>query len=845
MRLARLLSTSALFAFGTVSAFAAPADSTASSDKKSPTKVAAAAPSMMGNTAPTDEHEEHVSVSGHRSYFDGVTRRDVGGGLMQKQDAAKSVSAISRDYIEKQAPGQDPMQLIALLPGANVSSSDPAGLTGSHMSARGLDQSQMGFTLEGFPINDIGSFSVYSQEIVDSENLRKVSLAQGSADLDSPHLSATGGVVDMYMIDPKMKKGGAFDVSYGSYDYTRGFLRLDTGKIGQTNLRAYFSGSYATEDAIHSMATNRKLHAEAKFVNDWGDGNRVSLAIVGNRLYNYLTPSVNQASWETYGFGVKDQYIAPCYSGSTCTRPNGTTFKNTSGSTISNTSYNGVYKDPTGKTTAGDASYYKLHQSPFTNIYASAPSTFKLTDHLVLTETPYFWYGDGSGGAAYSLPTSWGATSMSGTLDGKTQTKGSLIYEPSITTTYRPGAVTKLTLTTGVNRLMVGYWFEYAKQSQTAPATGIASDGTPWNLWGAGPNFVFNDGTTYQYRQSLTQTRTHTMFIGDSLSLLHNKLTIDGGLKYAIVTRDAHNMLPDTSTGPYINKTYYQPLPTAAIRYQINPEMQVFVSGSTNFRIPTNYSLYDAGTYYKNGGYSTHGSTNLQPEISISEEAGWRYTGPTVMASVTYFHYNFTNRFFSQSECLDESCSSYATGSINAGGQSTNGVDAEVGTRPIFYHIRPYVSFEYVDARTTSNLRAGSGSSIDYLPTKGKFAPETPKYQVGFNLDYDDGNVFGAYNLKYVAKQYSTFMNDESIPGYVKMNITVGYRFKNLGFLQAPNVKLNLTNITNKHYLGFPIGLQTNATTMRGIFGNTVKGSTPTYMIAAPFAATGSISAGF
>ncbi|KXV01622.1 TonB-dependent receptor [Gluconobacter potus] len=837
MRLARLLSTSALFAFGTVSAFAAPADSTAPSSKKGPAKVAAAAPSMMGNTAPTDEHEEHVSVSGHHTYFDGVTRRDVGGGLMQKQDSAKSVSAISRDYIEKQAPGQDPMQLIALLPGANVTSSDPAGLTGSHMSARGLDQSQMGFTLEGFPINDIGSFAVYSQEIVDSENLRKVSLAQGSADLDSPHLSATGGVVDMYMIDPKMKKGGAFDVSYGSYDYTRGFLRLDTGKIGQTNLRAYFSGSYATEDAVHSEATNRKLHAEAKVVNDWGDGNRVSLAIVGNRLYNYSNPSVNLASWDAYGLGVKDQYVASCYSGATCTRPNGTTFKNTSGATISNTVYNGVYKD---------SSYYKLHANPFTNIYASAPSTFKLTDHLVLTETPYFWYGYGSGGgSSYSVPTSWGATAMSGTLDGKTPAKGTQVFETAVTTTYRPGAVTKLTLTTGANRLMVGYWFEYAKQLQTEPATGIGADGTPWDILGNGPNYVFSDGTTYQYRASLTQTRTHTMFIGDSLSLLHNKLTIDAGLKYAIVTRDAHNMLPDTSTGPYINKTYYEPLPTAAIRYQINPEMQVFVSGSTNFRIPTNTSLYDSGTYYSNGGYGTHGTTNLKPEISISEEAGWRYTGPTVMASVTYFHYNFTNRFFSQSQCLDAACLSYASSSINAGGQSTNGVDAEIGTRPIFYHIRPYASFEYVDARTTSNMAAGSGKATDYLKTSGKFAPETPKYQVGFNLDYDDGNVFGAYKLKYVAKQYSTFMDDQHIPGYVKMDITVGYRFKNFGILQAPNIKLNLTNIANKHYLGFPLSPTTNATTQTGVFGTSIKGSAPTYMIAAPFSAIGSISAGF
>jgi len=638
------------------------------------------------------------------------------------------------------------------------------------------------------------------------------------------------------MIDPKMKKGGAFDVSYGSYDYTRGFLRLDTGKIGQTNLRAYFSGSYATEDAVHSMATNRKLHAEAKIVNDWGDGNRVSLAIVGNRLYNYLTPSVNKASWDAYGFGVKDKYVASCYSGSTCTRPDGTTFKNTSNATINNTVYNGAYK-------AGDANYYKFHQNPFTNIYASAPSTFKLTDHLVLTETPYFWYG--SGGGAYTVPTSWGATSMSGTLDGKSVAKGSLLYEPSITTTYRPGAVTKLTLTTGVNRLMVGYWFEYAKQSQTAPATGIGADGTPWDIWGGGPNYVFNDGTTYQYRASLTQTRTHTMFIGDSLSLLNNKLTIDAGLKYAIVTRDGHNMLPDTSTGPYIDKTYYEPLPTVSIRYQINPEMQVFVSGSTNFRIPTNYSLYDASAYYKNGGYSTQANKNQQPEISISEEAGWRYTGPTVMASVTYFHYNFTNRLISQQECLDNACLNYATTNINAGGQSTNGVDAEIGTRPIFYHIRPYASFEYVDARTTSNLLSSSGNKVDYMRTSGKFAPDTPKYQVGFNLDYDDGNLFGAYKLKYVAKQYATFMNDESIPGYVKMDISVGYRFKNLGFLQAPNIKFNLTNITNKHYLGFPTSTRVNAQTQTGIFGTSIKGTAPNYMIAAPFAATGSISAGF
>ncbi|MCG4262636.1 hypothetical protein K6W36_19195, partial [Acetobacter senegalensis] len=69
------------------------------------------------------------------------------------------------------------------------------------------------------------------------------------------------------------------------------------------------------------------------------------------------------------------------------------------------------------------------------------------------------------------------------------------------------------------------------------------------------------NGQTAQYRDTLTQTRIHTMFIADSLSLLHNRLTLEAGLKYTVVNRQGHNFLPDTSTGPYINGSWQQPLP--------------------------------------------------------------------------------------------------------------------------------------------------------------------------------------------------------------------------------------------------------------------------------------------
>lgn len=807
--------------------------------EKQKEKTASNVPSMLGATSPTDAVEdEKVEVHGHtHDLGDGDTGRAFGGGLMTPTDAPKSVSAVTRDYIAKQNPAMNPMQLIALLPGANVSDTDPLGMTGGNMSVRGLTDSQMGFTLEGFPINDIGNFAIYPQEIVDAENLKTVRLAQGSADLDSPHISASGGVVDMYMIDPKKKMGGHVDMTYGSYNATRGFARFDTGYIGNTNMRAYFSYSQGRQDHWRGPGYENKKHGEMKIVNDWGDGNRVSLAVVGNNLQNNAYPSINMASWEKFGIGVDNQT-----NGANAV---GTTSASGDKPAVSNTVYNRYYSN-----TSAGSNYYKLRSNPFTNIYASMPSTFKLTDHLTLTETPYFWYGYGNGGGGYyqdlSKMSYAGAPNnqMQGYLNGVPNSGSNVLYNPSLTQTYRPGATTKLTWTAGPNRLMVGYWFEYSKQRQTAPYSAISPDGSPMNTWGDSDNVVLQNGETAQYRNTLTQTQVHTPFIGDSLSLLHNTLTIDAGLKYSIVKRDGTNYLPLATR--YVSTNYYQALPTAAVRYKIDKHNQVFVSVSTNYRMPQNYSLYDSGSYSK-AGYSTKASPGQQPEISISEEAGWRYQGDLISSSITYFHYNFTNRLFTQTSVNE--AGQYWTTNINGGGEHSDGVDAEIGTRPI-YHLRPYVSFEYLHAVTDSNLpvsgRNLAGATVsDYVRTKGKIAPQAPGYQVGFGIDYDDGPRFFGFDLKYVAKQYSTFMNDEHIPDYVRMNIHMGYRLPKMGIFKSPTIRLNLQNISNQRYLGWINSPQVMAHRNTGIFGQSVGGNAPTYRIASPFAAIATMSSDF
>ena len=78
-------------------------------------------------------------------------------GLLPDQTEPNAVSAISADFIVKQAPTLNAFQLVGLLPGANIASSDPYGLsTSSSLTLRGLGQDEITELLEVAPQNDVG-----------------------------------------------------------------------------------------------------------------------------------------------------------------------------------------------------------------------------------------------------------------------------------------------------------------------------------------------------------------------------------------------------------------------------------------------------------------------------------------------------------------------------------------------------------------------------------------------------------------------------------------------------------------------------------------------------------------
>ncbi len=823
---AMLLASTAL-TYGALAQTATPA---ATPDATTPAQSAPAAGQggSFGSSQPTDIGR--IKSTGGEATSTGVTRVDIGGGYMIQEDQAKSRSTVTRDAIAKLSPTSNPYQLIESLPGANVTSTDAFGLNGGNITVRGFNSDQLGLTIDGAPVNDSGNYALYPQEYLDAENIGQVSLAQGFTDLDSPHIGATGGVINIYSIDPPKKAGGFVDFSYGSNHTTREFIRLETGQIGRA--RGYFSYSHYENDHWRGPGGDVRDHFDAKVVIDVREASKITISALYNHELNNFYANPTQANFNAFG------PYAPQNNEDTVYNPGGTTLKQ-------NTGTNG---------------YYKLRINPFDNLVLSAPSTFALRDNLTLDVTPYFWYGYGSGGGYSSVSESgfnYGGQRITQDLNGNGTTTDKInLYTPSITRTYRPGIISKLNYQLDNNKLTLGYMYEAAYHHQYGTASLVNPDGTPQDAFAEVNNIVIKSGAyagkLLEKRNTVTNTRTNIIFGGDEISLLGDKLVLDIGVKQAFVSRHGDNELPSgpyATITPYRNLTDTETLPVLGVSYKPNPQNQFFAGLATSFRTPQNFSLFDSVSLTStaaNNGFVVGGKQ--KPERAIQIEAGHRYQGDVLTTAVSVFGYHYQSRQFQTNIPDPAGGNVFISQNINAGNTTTYGIDAEVGTRPI-NNFRPYVSAEYLHATLDGDIQTSSslnGKTInDYLPTRGKYVPNAPQFSAAVGVDYDDGHLFGNLNIKYTGMQYSSFTNDESVGSYGRVNMGIGYRFDDFSYAKKPEIRLNLYNIADQTVLTGVNSVSSTAKNITGRNGGTISGSAPSYYVGQGFAALVTLSSAF
>lgn len=164
--------------------------------------------------------------------------RPLAGGLMKKQHAPEATNSISALAIQQRGAASSPLQIAASLPGVNFGSSDAYGLSvRNNISVRGLDSTEMGWTIEGAPGVDQAYYWPYTETWADNENISDITLIAGTSRINDPVQTASGGEMIETVRDPSRKRGADVDYSYGSFRGQRIFGRVDSGEIGHSGVR--------------------------------------------------------------------------------------------------------------------------------------------------------------------------------------------------------------------------------------------------------------------------------------------------------------------------------------------------------------------------------------------------------------------------------------------------------------------------------------------------------------------------------------------------------------------------------------------------------------------------------
>jgi iron complex outermembrane receptor protein len=340
------------------------------------------------------------------------------GGLVTQQEAPKTRSIVTQEYISSQPAGANALSDLNLIPGVNFTNDDPYGMSGSggHLSIRGIKGANVAELVDGVPLNDGGNYAIYAGELVDPEVIANVNVITGSTEIDAPTSSSLGGLININTLTPTKDFGGFLSLSGGSFDYGRAALLVNTGEFGPFGTRAWIEGSDQSNHLAYGAGGDQKKQVNAKIYQPLGhDGDFIALAGFWDEQNAGFYYGDDFASTGVTGGGLQ-KYPVCGSTGSNCT----TSF-NYGGLLYSpwNTSYSSGINGFAGhydSTYAG--AYYGVEQNPTHTGNLRGESLFTLLPNLKLTVDPSMQFvlanGEGATSISPSDPRLTGATPAGG-----------------------------------------------------------------------------------------------------------------------------------------------------------------------------------------------------------------------------------------------------------------------------------------------------------------------------------------------------------------------------------------------------------------------------------------------
>ena len=429
-----------------------------------------------------------------------ITGKKLGMGLMVTEDAPKARSTITLEELEKQRPTGNAYEALEMLPAVNSYNHDATGLFGGGMTLRGFNSDQIGATINGVPVNDSGNFAIYPQEYVDQENTCSQFVTQGSTDVDSPQVGATGGNFGITTCQPEKMQRVRVMQTLGQLNLSKSFVRYDTGEMGK--FKAFISASHAEADKWKGKGGANRNHVDLGVNYDWDRFNYIHGTVLFNKAVNNNINNLTLAEIKANGyyFDYADTFkghLAP----------------------VKGTVQNETTQSP---------AYYGLGINPFKNLIASAVSKFRVTEQLDLAFTPYLWYGFGNGGVQQRAQSEKQFYNpATGNRNGQVDLNGDgdtldtvLVANASVTKTFRPGFNFAAIYNVANHEIKAGVWYERARHEQTGPMLLLTNEGERADVWLEEGKILRPDGHPAQSRDWISVSTAYQAFVQDTVSLV-------------------------------------------------------------------------------------------------------------------------------------------------------------------------------------------------------------------------------------------------------------------------------------------------------------------------------------
>ncbi|QQX92378.1 TonB-dependent receptor [Gluconobacter sphaericus] len=686
--------------------------------------------------------------------------------------ASRETQTLSHLALQEVAPGTSPLKTLSKLPGVMFTSSDPLGAYewSQQIIIRGFDQSRLGFTMDGIPLGNLAYGNDNGLSIgraLQTENNGPATLAQGAGSVGVAASNDLGGALEFTSIDPTTKYGVDVAGTVGSYGTWRTFARVNSGTLPGGG-RLYVSYDYQDANKWKGDGIQQQQQANAKFIQPLGE--KVKLTLFGDysqRAENdYQDLSLSMIRTKGYDVdNITNNYslakqIAKAYQ-------NGTPF-------------------PKGIANQ-DQSYYNsagLRQ----DVLAYGRLDFDLTSRLKASTTVYGHTNTGEG--IYATP----YTPTPEALGGSPLSVRTTEYD-----IHREGFIGSLTYKIAHHTIEGGFWFENNDFEQARRFYPLNESG----YTGSSVHWFRNNAFETQW-QSAFNTKTYQFHLQDTWQITP-ALKLNYGFKSLVV--DAHaRQLEGNIMGAPLTNTFAGGaitsangfLPQLGANYRLNRHNELFADFARNMAAFDNSTTGATSPFAMTSAAYAATKNTLRPEMSYSEEIGYRYHDHRIQASLTGYYIEFENRLASISPVSSgTNVQGYASILSNVGGVTARGIDAAFN-----YHFTDnwsiYASYAYNQSTYDDNLTTGG---VTYA-TKGKSVVAMPRNLANVQLSYDDGSIWGNVGMQYQGRRTYTYTNDQWIKPNDIFNLNVGYRFHSHNWvLHGLDAQINVTNLFDKRYV--------------------------------------------